>query len=181
MEFDYGKLRKIRQAKGLTIQSLAETCGISASLVSQVERGKVTPTLTVFWKICETLDIPMHSFFQKEADESMVVRKHQRKIIQFPGSQVQYQLLSPHLQGQIEFLLVELMPGKAHDPEGMVAHNGEECGLILEGELVVKLGAQEIHLDQGDSICFPSSTPHRFVNPGAVVCRSIWAMTPPTF
>ena len=63
----------------------------------------------------------------------------------------------------------------------MVAHNGEECELILEGELVVKLGTQEIHLEQGDSICFPSSTPHRFVNPVAVVCRSIWAMTPPTF
>jgi len=181
LEFDYQKLRKVRQEKGLTIQRLADACQVSASLISQVERGKVTPTLTVFWNICETLGIPMHSFFQKEVDESMVVRKNQRKIIQFPGSQVQYQLLSPHLQGQIEFLLVELMPGKAHDPEGMVTHIGEECGMILEGELVVKLGTQEIHLEQGDSICFPSSTPHRFVNPGDVISRSIWAMTPPTF
>ena len=55
----------------------------------------------------------MHSFFQKEKDESMVVRRSQRQIIQFPGSQVQYQLLSPHLRGKIEFLMVELMPGRA--------------------------------------------------------------------
>jgi mannose-6-phosphate isomerase-like protein (cupin superfamily) len=78
-------------------------------------------------------------------------------------------------------LLVEIEPGTAHDPEGMVTHTGEECGVILEGELIVRLGTQEIHLNEGDSICFPSSTPHRFVNPGDTVCRSIWAMTPPSF
>lgn len=181
MEFDYPKLREIRQQRGLTIQELAEACNVSTSLISQVERGKVVPTLTTFWRMCEGLNIPMHHFFEKEQDESMVVRNGQRKLIQFPGSHVQYQLLSPSLQGQIEFLLVELVPGKAHDPEGMVTHRGEECGYVLEGELVVRLGAQEIHLQQGDSICFPSSTPHRFVNPGQVVSRSIWAMTPPSF
>jgi transcriptional regulator with XRE-family HTH domain len=181
LEFDYSKLRKVRQERGLTIQALAEKCGVSASLISQVERGKVVPTLTAFWRMCQALNIPMHYFFEERNDESMVVRKDQRKVIQFPGSHVQYQLLSPSLHGQIEFLLVEIVPGKAHDPEGMVTHRGEECGYVLEGELIVRLGDQEIHLYEGDSICFPSSTPHRFVNPGKVVSRSIWAMTPPSF
>ncbi|SFU85777.1 helix-turn-helix domain-containing protein [Alicyclobacillus macrosporangiidus] len=181
MEFDYTKLRRLRQEKGLTMQALAEKSGVSASLISQVERGKVVPTLTAFWHICQALDVPMHYFFENSQDESMVVRRDQRKIIQFPGSHVRYHLLSPTLRGQIEFLLVEISPGKAHDPEGMVAHGGEECGYVLEGEMVVRLGTQEIHLREGDSICFPSSTPHRFVNPGTTVSRSIWAMTPPTF
>lgn len=164
-----------------SINELADACDVSPSLISQVERGKVTPTLTVFWRICQALDIPMHYFFGHEPSESMVVRKHQRKIIQFPNSHVKYHLLSPNLQGQIEFLLVEIEPGTAHDPKGMVTHTGEECGLILEGELIVRPGIQKIHLNEGDSICFPSSTPHRFVNPGGTVCRSIWAMTPPSF
>ncbi|MDQ0190344.1 helix-turn-helix transcriptional regulator [Alicyclobacillus cycloheptanicus] len=181
-EFDYSKLREIRQLKGLTIKELAEACGVSASLISQVERGKVIPTLTVFWKICNYLDTPMHDFFQKQdSDETLVVRKNQRKIIQFPDSHVRYQLLSPNLQGQIEFLLVEIEPGTAHDPEDMVTHSGEECGFVLEGELIVRLSTREIHLFEGDSISFPSSTPHRFANPGKVTSRSIWAMTPPSF
>ncbi|GEO26424.1 transcriptional regulator [Alicyclobacillus acidoterrestris] len=181
MEFDYIKLRDVRQKKGLTIKDLAEACGVSQSLISQVERGKVTPTLTVFWRICQKLDIPMHYFFENQKDESMVVRKEQRKIIQISNSNVRYQLLSPNLQGQIEFLIVEIEPGTIHDPEGMVSHAGEECGLVLEGELDIRLGNQEIHLSEGDSICFPSSTPHRFRNPGQKTCRSVWAMTPPSF
>ncbi|CAM3779251.1 hypothetical protein ALPO108162_05290 [Alicyclobacillus pomorum] len=62
MEFDYAKLRQVRQQKGLTIKELADACDVSPSLISQVERGKVTPTLTVFWRICQALDIPMHYF-----------------------------------------------------------------------------------------------------------------------
>ncbi|MFB5193215.1 helix-turn-helix domain-containing protein [Alicyclobacillus fastidiosus] len=181
MEFDYLKLREIRQLKGLTIKDLADKCDVSQSLISQVERGKVTPTLTVFWRLCQELDIPMHYFFESQQDESMVVRKNHRKIIQIPNSNVQYQLLSPNLRGQIEFLLVEIESGTSHDPEGMVTHAGEECGFVLEGELIVRLGTQEIHLNEGDSICFPSSTPHRFMNPGTSISRSIWAMTPPSF
>ena len=181
VEFDYQRLRDIRQEKGFSLQTLADACDVSASLISQVERGRVVPTLTTFWKICEALNVQMHDFFDKQMGESRVVRKDRRKTIQFPGSHVQYQLLSPHLQGQIEFLLVEISPGKAHDPEGMVTHNGEECGYILSGELIIRLGSEELHLYEGDSICFPSSTPHRFVNPGEVTSRSIWAMTPPSF
>jgi len=111
----------------------------------------------------------------------MVVRKEQRKIIQISNSNVRYQLLSPNLQGQIELLLVEIEPGTTHDPEGMISHVGEECGFVLEGELDVRLGIQEIHLNEGDSISFPSSTPHRFMNLGQKTCRSVWAMTPPSF
>ncbi|MCL6626634.1 cupin domain-containing protein [Alicyclobacillus shizuokensis] len=181
-EFDYAKLREVRQQKGYTIKELADACGVSTSLISQVERGRVVPTLTVFWRICNYLNIPMHDFFQKqETDENLVVRKHQRKIIHFPDSHVRYHLLSPNMQGQIEFLLVEIDPGNAHDPEGLVMHAGEECGYVLEGELIVRLNNREIHLYEGDSISFPSSTPHRFANPGSVTCRSIWAMTPPSF
>ncbi len=165
----------------MTIQALADACNVSASLISQVERGRVVPTLTTFWRICEVLNVPMHHFFNKQSGESMVVRKERRGTIQFPGSHVQYHLLSPNLQSQIEFLLVEISPGRTHDPEGMVTHNGEECGYILSGELIIRLGTEEIHLYEGDSICFPSSTPHRFVNPGKTMSQSIWAMTPPTF
>jgi|SRR5579875_980923 len=181
MEFDYVKLREIRQLRGLTIKELADQCEVSQSLISQVERGKVTPTLTVFWRLCQALDIPMHHFFESQQNENMVVRKNRRKIIQIPESNVKYQLLSPNLRGQLELLLVEIEPGTAHDVEGMVTHAGEECGFVLEGELIVRLGHQEIHLYEGDSISFPSSTPHRFMNPGKTISRSIWAMTPPTF
>jgi len=181
MEFDYAKLRTVRQERHLTIQELAEQAQVSASLISQIERGKVVPTLTVFWRICKALDIPMHIFFETDSAEQYVVRRENRKMLQFPDSQVRYFLLSPQVKGPIEFLLVEIEPGETHDPEGVVTHAGEEYGFIVRGEMIVRLGTEDIHLREGDSIAFPSSIPHRYRNPGTTVCQSIWAMTPPSF
>lgn len=181
MEFNYAKLRAARQEQGLTIQELADKCGASASLISQIERGKVVPTLTVFLHVCQALNLPMHYFFAANPDEELVVRKGHRKVIKLPNSHVEYQLLSPNLRGQIEFLLVEILPGQADDTEELFTHSGEECGYVLEGELIVRFSTSDVHLEAGDSICFPSTTPHRYHNPGTTLSRSVWAMTPPSF
>ncbi|RIV26205.1 cupin domain-containing protein [Alicyclobacillaceae bacterium I2511] len=181
MEFNYAKLRSVRQEQGLTISDLAEKCGASASLISQIERGKVVPTLTIFLHVCQALNLPMHYFFEANPDEELVVRKDNRKVIKLPNSHVEYQLLSPNLHGQIEFLLVEIQPGPAVDTEAVFTHAGEECGFVLDGELIVHFSTSDVHLKAGDSICFPSTTPHRYHNPGATVSRSVWAMTPPSF
>lgn len=181
MDFNYAKLRAARRERRMTIQDLAEAAQVSPSLISQIERGKVVPTLTVFWRICKALDIPMHVFFETDSAEQYVLRREHRRILQFPDSHVRYFLLSPQVKGSIEFLLVEIDPGETHDPEGVVSHAGEEYGYILRGEMIVRLGSEDIHLRQGDSIAFPSSIPHRYRNPGSEVCQSIWAMTPPSF
>ncbi|WP_231571214.1 cupin domain-containing protein [Gordoniibacillus kamchatkensis] len=70
---------------------------------------------------------------------------------------------------------MEIQPGEMAEAE-LVSHPGEECGYILQGEMKVILGGQEIYLYEGDSICFPSTTPHRYVNTGDKTALSIWAM-----
>lgn len=179
MELKAKKLRELRKKKGLTIEELARSSQVSASLISQIERGRVDPTLGTFWKLCQSLGVSIQNFF--EAKESqVVVTPPERKIIQLPNSNVKYQLLSPNLQGDIEFLLVEIEPGDKIDTE-LITHEGEECGFLISGELHVHLGDTTYLLKEGDSICFKSTIPHRFENRGPVLSRSIWAMTPPSF
>lgn len=173
--FNGHRIREIRKQKDYTLKELAEKTGLSISLLSQIERGIVDPTVGTFWKICTALDIPIHHFFQGIEEEHIVVRKHQRRLMELSDSNVRYHILSPNRVGTIEYLLVEIQPGEMSEAE-LVSHPGEECGYILQGELKIILDQQEIYLYEGDSICFPSTTPHRYVNTGSNVSLSIWAM-----
>lgn len=172
------KLRLIRKQRGLTMRELAEKADVSVGQISQIERGQVVPTLVLFWKLCKVLEIPLDFFFEEDSveQEKVVVRKNKRKQIHFPQSNVVYHLLSPHDKGNLDFLLIEIEPGEIHNPE-QVTHGGEECGIVQKGQLTVLLGDQKYVLEEGDSIQFQSSIPHRFKNEGKETSISIWAMT----
>jgi len=172
--FNGAEIREIRKQKQLTLQTLAEKTGLSTSLLSQIERGLVDPTVGTFWKICNALDVPINHFFRKSVDEDPVIRRDQHKVIHLPDSHVKYHVLTPLQQGKIEFLLVEIEPGETLEPE-LVSHSGEECGYILQGELKVLLDDREFHLYEGDSLGFVSTKPHRFINPSRNISISIWA------
>ncbi|MBO8163636.1 MAG: cupin domain-containing protein [Brevibacillus sp.] len=172
--FNGQELREIRKQKQLTLKQVAEATGLSASLLSQIERGLVDPTVGTFWKICEALDVPINRFFLPSERQDPVIRKDMRKTIHLRDTHVRYHVLTPIDQGKIEFLLVEIEPGESVSRE-LVTHSGEECGFVLKGELKVILDDNEYHLFEGDSIGFPSTLPHRFLNPGKDVSLSIWA------
>lgn len=172
--FNGAEIRELRKQKQLTLQTLADKTGLSSSLLSQIERGLVDPTVGTFWKICEALDVPINHFFRIHEDQDPVIRKNQRKVIQLRNTSVKYHVLTPLQQGKIEFLLVEIEPGETLEPE-LVSHSGEECGFILQGELRVLLDDREYYLYEGDSLGFVSTKPHRFINPGRDVSISVWA------
>ncbi|MFM1653504.1 cupin domain-containing protein [Brevibacillus sp. B_LB10_24] len=172
--FNGSELREIRKQRQLTLQNLADKTGLSASLLSQIERSLVDPTIGTFWKICAALDVPINHFFRLSDEHDPVIRKEQRKVIQLRNTNVKYHVLTPIQQGKIEFVLVEIEPGESVVSE-LVSHSGEECGFVLQGELRVLLSDREYHLYEGDSVGFPSTSPHRYINPGNVVSLSIWA------
>jgi len=174
--FNGGKIRQVRKEKGLTLQELAQRTGLSPSLISQIERQRVDPTVSTFWKICSSLNIPLNFFFEGRSEESFVVRKDQRRIVELADANVKYHdLTPPNKSGTADFILVEIQPGNTTKPE-LISHAGEECGYILQGSLKVFLGDKAFDLHEGDSIYFPSTTPHRYMNTGNEVSISLWAM-----
>lgn len=174
------KIRDLRQSKNITIEKLAGKTGLSLGLVSQIERELVSTSVASLWKISKALEVPIAYFFDEEQKESKIVRKENRKKIILPNSKITYEMLSPNLNRKMEVLLITIKPGEC-DSDDLISHEGEECGFIIKGRMKVKLGTEEYHLDEEDSIYFDSTTPHRFVNESDLECISIWTMTPPSF
>jgi quercetin dioxygenase-like cupin family protein len=75
---------------------------------------------------------------------------------------------------------VESAPGTSTE-NSPFQHEGEECGLVLQGTLEVHLGDEAFVLEEGDSIIFDSRRPHWYRNIGSTRVLSVWAVTPPTF
>jgi transcriptional regulator with XRE-family HTH domain len=175
------KIRKLRRTQNISIEQLSEKTGLSTGLISQIERDITGPSLASMWKIAQALNVPLNYFFDEDNDKNPIVRKDSRKKIMLPNSNITYELLSPDLKDRkIECLLVEIQPGECSADE-QIGHEGEECGYVIKGKLKVKWGTKEYLLDEGDSIYFDSTIPHRYVNIGDDVCISIWSMVPPSF
>jgi len=108
-----------------------------------------------------------------------VVRKGGRKKLILPRSEAEYELLSPDPQKRIEFITVHFPAGTKITE--FFNHKGEECGIILKGKLMGFIGTEVVILDEGDSIYFDSSIPHRWESVGKGEMKAIWAITPPSF
>lgn len=185
------KIRALRHRAGLTLEALARAAGVSPSLVSQVERGLASPSITTLRRIAGVLDVPIAEFFvggraeaaNGEVDRSgrrVVVRRHERKGLHVPRSGVVYELLTPDLNREIEFLWIVYEPGSLTHPVPM-SHPGEENSVCLEGSVVVTIDGEEFVMNEGDSISFDSGRPHQAENRTDRRAVLVAAITPPAF
>lgn len=184
------KIRSLRRAANMTLQDLASVVGVSQSLISQVERGRASPSITSLRRIAAALDVPVAALFLDGAPRSngetdragrrLVVRRDERKSLRVPPSRVAYELLTPDLSRQIEFIWIEYEAGSVTHPEPM-SHPGEENAICIEGSVVVTIDGEDFTLNEGDSISFDSGRPHHVVNRAEDRAVLISAITPPTF
>ena len=188
-----GNLRFIRLQKKMTLQELSRMSKVSKSQLSQIERNVSVPTVTKLQKIAETLDIkfsdllPENGHSSSDADpvsskenskRISEVRKGERKKIVMPWGAM-YEMLCPDLQHKIEFIYLHYPAGTTAKEQ--YAHDGEECGVVLEGTFKGIFGDWEVILEPGDSIYYDSTIPHYWETVGDMDVRAIWAITPPSF
>lgn len=183
MEINIGKkIKELRKEQGMSIAELARKAELSSGLISQIERNIVTPSIVSLWKIAQSLQVSVGYFFDEDIKDitNPIVKKDERKKILVSNNNAIYELLSPDLNRKIEFLYITIKPGD-YSSKDFVTHEGEECGIVIKGRLMVKMKNREYILEEGDSIYFDSTIPHKYINIGEEVCESIWAMTPPSF
>ncbi|MDA8297073.1 MAG: cupin domain-containing protein [Actinomycetota bacterium] len=191
-----GRLRDERVARGIGVRELARLVDCSASLISQIERGRANPSVSTLYAISNALGISLDALFGAEttsapapapaaerqvprrprtgALSSVVLRAPDRRVINLERG-VQWQLLMPVPEHNAEFMEVTYAPGGGSTADDhAIRHNGREYSLVLEGTLSLELGFERFALGPGDSMAFDSTIPHRLWNEGNVPVRAVW-------
>lgn len=175
-----GTIRQRRKSARLTLQQLADQAQLSISYLSQLERDILTPSVSTLKRIADLLNIPAGELmFGGSSSALAVVHKDRRKRVSFPGSQIEYEMLTPDLRRRASLLWLIAPPGSESGPA--FAHDGEDGVVVLKGELHVEIGGASHRLGPGDSIYFNASTPHCWRNIGDEPVEAIWLSTPPSF
>jgi transcriptional regulator with XRE-family HTH domain len=178
--------RRLREARAgrFTVKQLADAAGVSAGIISEVERGRGNPSFRTLYRISRALELRIGDLFDDYPEgttaTASVVRAHQRKRLQLGEQGLVYQLLTPDLQGRLEMLLTRVSPGFSNEPDPF-RHPGEECVLLLEGTLEVTVGGERYRLHQGDAITYDSGQTHWWQNPTDTEALIVGAVTPPSF
>jgi transcriptional regulator with XRE-family HTH domain len=183
------KIRELRLSRNINLRELSKLCGISASLISQIENNRVTPSIKTLKKISENLGEKASFFLEDEESgknshqlltNKVYLRKGDRKIWKRNKEGMIYELLNPSLYGKkMEFVYLKMQPGYSIDE--LFTHEGEECGLILQGHVQLLLEDKIYDLNVGDSVYYLSTTPHGLRNIGENTAHAIFAITPPSF
>ncbi|MGK9235247.1 cupin domain-containing protein [Inquilinus limosus] len=163
------RIRALRHAQGLSLETVAARSGLSIGFVSQVERGLSSPSLKVLTTIGDVLGVGLAGLFgpaPAEGADPVVMRRTERPGLNLWRSGITKQLLSPAGDGGLSLFLVTMEPGASTGDE-FYAHAGEEAGTVLEGEMALTVDAESWTLAAGDGFRFASRRPHRFANPSA--------------
>lgn len=175
------RLRVVRKSKGLSQRELARRAGVGSGTISQIEAMATQPSVSVLKKILDGVPMDLATFFSFDMadDTETVFRRVQHIDIGAPG--LKYLLVAARRPGRRLQMLHEFyQPGKESGRHALT-HEGEECGIVIAGQLEVTVG-DEVHLlGPGDAYYFNSALPHRFRNPGRTICEVVSACTPSTF
>ena len=174
------KLRSVRERKGLTLKAVAKQAKVSESLVSQIERNKVSPAIDTLLTLADVLDINLEFLFEeyhKKRAIEVIYKEERRKIHE--GEIIFEEIASVCDSNTTELEAYEItVPTGAQTLKGSYGHGGKEIGYILEGRCCLKYENLSYDLKAGDSVSFSAGAPHTILNTGDIPLRAVWFVSP---
>lgn len=200
MQLEVGtELRRVREAKKLSLRAVASAVGVSASLLSQVETGKTQPSVSTLYALVNHLGISLDGLMgtaraagapvglsslsavdgssasdTDRRSDAVVQRREDNPVIEMENG-VTWERLAVGDTTIADPLIVTYAPAASSSVEGkMMRHAALEYGVLLEGRLTLRIDFDTYELEPGDSFCFDASRPHLYINSGDVPARGIW-------
>jgi transcriptional regulator with XRE-family HTH domain len=164
------RIRALREAMDLSLRDLAVRSGVSAPMLSQVERGETSPTLQVATRIAHGLELRLSQLLRlDESGAVTVVRAGERRTGPSAGHGHRYEILTPPLPGQRaelsrHTLAAGAVTGGPGDPP-MHEPGSRETALVESGAVVLHCDGVPLRLGAGDCVTFDADLPHHFENP----------------
>ena len=178
---DIGRIfRLVREKTGNHQGDIAERAGISISMLSQIERGMVSPSIETLLAVCAALDLDAAELFKRILPHDPVRLIHTGKRLSTESDGVRYEQLvaSADASYPAEMFLMEVAPGASVGMSDR-GHEGVELGFVLDGEAVLIVDKKENVVTKGDTVSFSSHLPHRLENRGKSQFKAIWTAMPP--
>ncbi len=177
------KIASLRKEHGYSQRELADKASMTNSAISSIENGKVSPSVSSLQKIVNVFSMSLSDFFvsaqSEEQDIKVVVSADE--LVEMGTDSVSYKLVSNGDKNRkLGFLVEEYQP---HSSTGHkeISHEGEEAGIVLQGEIELEYGGETYHIGEGEAYVIYTNVPHKFTNKSDQVCKIVSAHTPPTF
>jgi transcriptional regulator with XRE-family HTH domain len=189
------RLRAIRLRQAIGLRELARRLDLSPSSISQIETGKIRPSVSTLYALASEFGVTVDEVLFDEprtlsgatpksapdapslTEPKLTVQRADARPAINLSSGVKWERMGLWADEDVEFLEAIYEPGGASSPDdSFVRHSGHEFGVILSGTLRVIVGFDEFVLAPGDSITFPSTTPHRLINDGPQTVRAVWVV-----
>lgn len=166
------RVRALREGLGLSLRDLAERSGVSAPMLSQVERSETSPTLAVAERIASGLELTLSQLLRlDESDGVTVVRAGERLSGGSAEAGHRYEVLTPPVPGQRAEVSLHTLrrDGATGGPGDPPIHEpgSRETAVVTAGRVALVCAGRRHELDTGDAVTFDSDLPHHFENAGS--------------
>lgn len=163
------KVRQFRKSHQLTIAALAEMLGVSESYISQLESGRIDPSVSMVRKLAAAFQVPIAALFDAEYEEPIVNRLAERVVTEHQGLQFS-QITSDDPAVNMKMLELSLDPSSTYHYEKQDFYT---CILVTSGSFRIEYPGTEAELHEGDSIYIPSQTAVSITNPNAAKSQGL--------
>ena len=167
------RLKELREARGISMRTLATRSGLSANALSMIERGKTSPSVSTLYKLAGALGVPITAFFGAEGEKQQVVflKSDERARLSFSRG-VFEALGGERFVSQVAPFVLTMDSGASCGPHDIV-HSGHEFVFCLRGHLEYMVEKETFRLEPGDSLLFASKLRHRWKNPSNTVTNAL--------
>ena len=174
------KLKATRLRNDMTIQELAMSSNVSSNMISRIERGLTTPSVEIIVRLANSFGMSINYFVEEAEKGSTIVhtKKGQGEPIFFFEDKHQIISLTQGLRDPNFTVFFDTIEPNCGSGDGGMVHSGEEFALVVEGTLEFIVDDERFVLEEGDSIVFKASLPHRWRNLHQGKTNVLWVVSP---
>ncbi len=167
------RLQLIRKINGWSQRELARRAGVTNSAISQMEQGRISPSVASLKKVLDGVPIGMGDFFSLDLAASANAFYRSNQMPSIGESNISTKLLAADKHNREMSVVWQFYPPESDTGEALLRVPGERAGIVFDGELEVTVGAETLSLRSGDGYYIESQRPHRIRNNSAMGCITI--------
>jgi len=172
------RIKEIRMRKDMSLREMARRMGVSVGLLSQIETGRVYPSIRTLYKIAMVLNVPVGILFETEEEvQPLYIKSSKKEAIASESGFTVLGVYEFSKEGAATIMVLKAKPGEKETNKPHT-HAGREFVYVLKGRVDFIIGEKSYHLGEGDILCFNSSTEHLWENNSDEEAELLWISHP---